>query len=244
MIFCSNPIPGWKKAASLVLGLAGVMAIWLSLVRTNLLILAGSLFIYAVLLLLQKQWSQLIVFLGVTAGVALTSFSLAMLIGGSSITERFETLVEDDPITVYRSNGRAGWLTDGFSYHLANYPLGAGLGRWGMMRHYFGDPLNPDSPLIFTELQIVAWILDGGIVLLSLYTIALVRAGAHDFRLARLARNPKLRAWSAVIFAINAGTVALVFGFTPFTTQTGLQYWFLAGALHGAAQANSLGRHS
>ena len=112
------------------------------------------------------------------------------------------------------------------------------------MRHYFGDPLNPDSPLIFTELQIVAWILDGGFVLLSLYSVALLRTAAHDFQLARVTRNPKLRAWAAVIFSVNAGTVALVFGFTPFTTQIGLQYWFLAGALHGAAQANAWGRHS
>jgi len=39
-----------------------------------------------------------------------------------------------------------------------------------------------------------------------------------------------------MIFAANAGVLALVFGFTPFTTQVGLQYWFLAGVLHGVAQ--------
>jgi hypothetical protein len=27
----------------------------------------------------------------------------------------------------------------------------------------------------------------------------------------------------------------LIFSFTPFVTQIGIQYWFLAGALHGVA---------
>ena len=31
----------------------------------------------------------------------------------------------------------------------------------------------------------------------------------------------------------NLGTAALIFTFTPFVTQIGLQFWFLAGALHG-----------
>jgi hypothetical protein len=33
----------------------------------------------------------------------------------------------------------------------------------------------------------------------------------------------------------NLGTAVLIFSFTPFVTQIGIQYWFLAGALHGVA---------
>jgi type IV secretory pathway TrbD component len=36
-----------------------------------------------------------------------------------------------------------------------------------------------------------------------------------------------------VVLAANLGTAALIFTFTPFVTQIGLQFWFLAGALHG-----------
>ena len=35
----------------------------------------------------------------------------------------------------------------------------------------------------------------------------------------------------------NLGTAALIFSFTPFVAQIGIQYWFLAGALHGVATA-------
>jgi hypothetical protein len=115
------------------------------------------------------------------------------------------------------------------------YPLGAGLGRWGMMRHYFGDPSNPYSPLIFAELQFIAWILDGGFVLPVLYCGALLVTAGHEFRIARLVTGDAQWSWVAAAIAVNAGTVALVFAFTPFTTQTGLQFWVLAGALHGVA---------
>jgi hypothetical protein len=41
------------------------------------------------------------------------------------------------------------------------------------------------------------------------------------------------------VAAINGGVLVLMFGFAPFTAQIGMQYWFLAGALHGAARRRS-----
>jgi hypothetical protein len=172
------------------------------------------------------------------AAVALASFSLSHGLGGESITARFRTLIEDDPVAVYYSSGRAGWLID-FSNNLTEFPFGAGLGRWGMMRYYFGDPANWQSPAIFTELQFNAWILDGGFILPMLYCCALLITVVYEFRMAGFARGQSSGPWTAAAVAVNAGSIALVFGFTPFTTQTGLQYWFLAGALHAVAQART-----
>jgi hypothetical protein len=62
-----------------------------------------------------------------------------------------------------------------------------------------------------------------GIALLALWRLALSDA------------NAKVRACAAVILAANLGTAALIFSFTPFVTQIGLQFWFLAGAVHGIA---------
>jgi hypothetical protein len=111
------------------------------------------------------------------------------------------------------------------------------LGRWGMMAYYFADRTNPNAPLIFAELQIIAWILDGGFILPLCYALALLSTVYYELRLTTSAATLGLRSGAAVVCAVNAGTVALVFGFTPFTTQVGLQYWFLAGALHGVAEA-------
>jgi hypothetical protein len=235
LIFATASTAVWKKWLGLGLALIGVMAVWLSFVRTSLLILAGSLVFYAILLTLQKRLNRTIIFAAMAGAVAFCSYSLSLVLGGESVAARFQTLIEEDPISVYYASGRAGWLTHGFSYYLAEFPLGAGLGRWGMMRHYFGDPTNTQSPAIFAELQFIAWILDGGFILPLLYCIALVITAVYEVRIARLGRGRRGASWVAAAAAVNAGTLALVFGFTPFTTQTGLQYWFLAGALHAVA---------
>ena len=235
LIFCLGPVPLWKKAIALLAAAAGVAAIFLSYVRTSLLIAGGSLLVYVGLLAIQRQKTKAVILLGIGTLTAVGSFSLAMMLGGEAIQERFSTLIEADPITVYYSARRGEQLEYGFNTLLVDYPFGAGLGRWGMMRHYFGDENNADSPLIWAELQPSAWVLDGGWILLFLYPLALVFATRNDIRMARVTRSRSLRFSASAIVAVNAGVVALILGFTPFTTQIGLQYWFLAGALHAAA---------
>jgi hypothetical protein len=40
-----------------------------------------------------------------------------------------------------------------------------------------------------------------------------------------------------VVVALNAGTVALVLSYTPFTATIGMQYWFLVGCFYGACRS-------
>jgi hypothetical protein len=242
--FCVSPISAWKKVLCLAFALAGITAIYLSLVRTSLLIVAGSLVIYLGTLVLQNNLRKAALFLVLISAIAFISFSGALLLGGESIVNRFETLIEDDPITVYYSAGRGGQLEYAFTQYLVDYPLGAGLGRWGMMRYYFGNPWSRNSPALWAELQLPAWILDGGIILTILYCLALLATAGYEYHMARAPVNSGLRAWAAIIFAINGGTLGLIFGFTPFTTQIGMQYWFLAGALAGAARAEVIRQKS
>ncbi len=141
------------------------------------------------------------------------------------------TLFSDDPLAVYyRARGVQLNLT--FTQLLFDYPFGAGLGRWGMSGAYFG---NPALPGIWAEIQITGWMIDGGVLMIVLYSGALVSAAASQYRLAMQARYPRIAVCSGVVFAANLGIAAMVFSFTPFVTQIGIQYWFLAGALHGVA---------
>jgi len=154
------------------------------------------------------------------------------VLGGGAVTERFASLFEDDPTTIYYSSARGYMLQYDTEAYLESYPMGAGLGRWGMMRTYFGDETNYASTPLWAELQWPAWALDGGIVLLVLYNLAVFVNFVGEFKLS-MSRNRRLRDVAGVIFAANCGTVALMFGFTPFTTQVGLQYWFMSGVLFG-----------
>ena len=75
---------------------------------------------------------------------------------------------------------------------------------------------------------------DGGIPLVIGYAGALVLAMYDAVRIALTSRDRALAYWAAVIAAMNLGTVASCFGFNTFISPIGVQFWALAGALHGA----------
>ena len=104
-----------------------------------------------------------------------------------------------------------------------------------MVANYFGS-FTPGNDAIWAEIQLTGWMIDGGILMIGLYTGALVVTAMTEYQIAVTTRFPRLAQCGAVVLAANLGTAALVFSFTPFVTQVGIQYWFLAGALHGVAQ--------
>ena len=71
------------------------------------------------------------------------------------------------------------------------------------------------------------------LALLVLCLGALAVTLASQVHVARHDPDAKVRACASVALAANVGTAALIFSFTPFVTQIGVQFWFLAGALHG-----------
>ena len=159
LIFFILPMKVWKRASGLAIAVVGLAAIYLSHVRTSAIVLGIMALSYVGLLLLRRQYWRAWTLLGVAGGVFYVAFAVAVLVGGGSITERFSTLTEDDPVTVYYNAARGEQLEYAFSNLLVNYPFGAGLARWGMMRANFGDESNANSPMIWAELQPNAWIL-------------------------------------------------------------------------------------
>jgi hypothetical protein len=231
LIFFFEPIRLWRRLVAALSAIAGVTVIFLSQVRTSFLVACGALLAYVVLLALQRQKRKavLLVIFGVLAfGI---SFFLALGLGGQSIEDRFVTLLADNPANVYYEN-RGAQIQYGFDTLLFQYPVGAGIGRWGMMYTYFGDPNNLESPAIWAELQPNAWVLDGGLVLLLLYSFAVLANLRSQIRMVRAARSQGMKFSTSAIAAVNLVTMALIFGYTPFTNQVGVQYWFLSGSLH------------
>jgi hypothetical protein len=237
VIFAVSPIPMWQRAGAIALAFASVAAIYLSQVRVSLVVLTGTMVAYALLLLRQKRMTELSGFTTFSGLMLVGAFGYAAVLGGESITERVFTLFADNPVTVYYAS-RGGQLVYAINEFFFDFPLGAGLGRWGMTAAYFSDLSNLDSQPIWAEIQIAGWMIDGGMILLFLYCGALVATALHEWRLATNASHPLVRISAAVILAANAGTFALILSFTPFMTQIGLQYWFLAGALHGAVKGS------
>lgn len=236
LIFALQPIPRWKRAAALVFSALGLAAIYLSHVRANFVITLGMMVVYFVLLVVQRQRAHAATFATCAAAVLVAAFLGSSLLGGESIASRFSTLLDEDPRSLYYA-ARGQQLSDGFSAIASQYPFGAGLARWGLMNNYFGDPANLDSTPLWAEIQPTAWVIDGGIVFVLIYGAALLAVIGRQWRLVSRLADADDRVWAAAVVAVNAGTIALVFSFVPFTTQVGLQFWFLEGALHGAMAA-------
>lgn len=232
LLIALEPAAWWKRAGSLALAFAGISVIYLTHVRASLVTVLCMMAAYAGLLAATRQKARSTLFAGLGAGLVVVGLFGATFLGGEAVQERFSTLVQGDPRNIY-AESRGAALRYAFDDLIADYPLGAGLGRWGMMSSYFGAPQSSDSQGVFAEIQPSAWILDGGIFLLVFYGLALGVTVVHELRLARAVTDASNRMLICVVAAVNIGTLALVFSFVPFGTAMGTQYWFLEGALNG-----------
>jgi len=233
LVFAVENFAWWKRAGALFLAFAGISAIYLSHVRANFVVVLAMMVIYAVALLLLNQKTRFTAFVTLGIGIVVFGLTAATILGGESIRDRFSTLLGDDPRQLYYTS-RGQQIQSSFDELAGRYPFGAGLARWGMMHGYFGDRTRIDSTELWAEVQPTAWLLDGGLFLLGLYSIALIVTALYEWRLMLSLQDREDRRWAATVAAVNIGTMALVFSFVPFATQVGLQFWFLEGALHGA----------
>ena len=231
VVFGLSAIPTWQRAGAFALSAAGIAAIYLSQVRVTLVIAVVMFAAYAAVLFLQRRTAKAVTLTIFAGGISVVSFVVALTLGGDSVLERVMTLFADDPMAVYYK-ARGNQLDYTLNEMLFEFPFGAGLARWGMAAGYFAGAA---LPRIWAEIQITGWLIDGGIVMVVLYTGALVVNALSEFRVAGTRTSPKIAACGAVVFAANLGVAIMIITFTPFVTQIGIQYWFLAGALHGVA---------
>ena len=171
------------------------------------------------MLVVQEQKKRAMGFGMLGYGMVVVGLAAATTLGGTSVSERFLTLLEGDPRDLYyRSRGiqvKAA-MTD----LVAEYPIGAGLGRWGMLSFYYGDS-SSGTPGLFAEVQPHAWVLDGGVPLVALYGLVLIVTLLGDSQLIRSLSDPEDRLAATIVVAANVGTIGLVFTFVPFATAPG-----------------------
>lgn len=234
VVFAASRIRVVYRLAAAGLALAGVMAIYLSQVRTSLVLLVLMMLVYLLALVVQRRGTSATAFATLLGGIVFGGLSLAAVLGGAAVLDRVTTLFEADPFELYYAS-RGGQVAYAFA-DVVDSPFGAGLGRWGMIAYYFFDPTNFDSPSIWAEIQIAGWLIDGGLVVLTTYSLALIVTAAYEWRVTRWASDDRVRATGAVVLAANVGTAMLCITFTPFLTAIGLQYWFLSGALFGVVE--------
>ncbi len=224
----------WQRWAGLGGVGLGFFCIYLSHVR--------SVLILAILALLGFTW---FLFQIGRSGVAfrlalaipvlvLGSFFWAATVGGDSMIERFSTLLAKSPTTVYHDN-RGQYLEATIKSEIPQYPLGAGLGRWGMMNSYFGDRSASASRSLWVEIQWTAWTYDGGIAMLFAYPLAVLITARGTYRIAVSNRRSPFGLWATLVLAYDLAAVALTFSYALFIGQIGFEFWFLNSVLFATA---------
>lgn len=215
-------------------GIIGLFCIYLSQIRSILICSVVCLVVLGIVLLRQRKFAEVTAL--ATGGVLLFAgvFSWAVAVGGNETFERIMSLFVDNPQAVYQRN-RGGFLLDTIFNLLPQYPLGAGLGRWGPLSVYFGDNTNPLTQPLWAEIQVTGWLYDGGVPLIMVYSVALVSTCYLVWKLANNSHLGELRFWAALIFAYDIGALVITFNYPLFIGTGGMEFWLLNTCLFVAA---------
>ncbi len=226
----------WLRAVlALSIGV-GMFVLYLCQIRSLVVMVAISILAMASAHALRgriRSFAGISIVVGV---IAVGAFVAAVAVGGEDVTRRLSTLVDSSPTDVYYTN-RGIFLEHTLTELLPQYPLGAGLGRWGMISNYFGGDI-PMSSLIYVEIQWTGWLLDGGVLLIFTYATMLGVTLLSVWRVAKTSRidgRSDLAAWAAMVLGYDVGTIALTFNFPVFMSGFGMDFWLLNAALLAVA---------
>lgn len=223
------------RAAAAVSAAVGMFCIYICQFRSALIVTTLGLGFLVALTALRGLQARAGLMAGLVAAAVLGGFAWATAVGSGAVITRLETLVQEDAVTTYQKN-RGHFLTATLD-EIPNYPLGAGLGRWGMACRYFGNESNPDSPPLWVEIQATGWLYDGGLPLLVVGYWAVAAACVLSVRIALRSRDDRLADAAGVVAATNCAALFATFGYPFFISQGGLMFWVLNAALYAAAAA-------
>jgi hypothetical protein len=226
------------RTATIPAAVIGLFCIYLCQVRSTLILTAISLIGLIGLLTVRGRLGRAAGLVAATVFVGAGGFAWAGTVGSEAVKARLETLTKESAGTVYYQN-RGIFLEETVETLIPKFPVGAGLGRWGMMHAYFGTPSNPDSPVLHAEIQVTAWVYDGGLLMLVLGYLGVGGALVLSVKAATDARSPELADAAGVVVALNVGVLVGTFGYIPFAGQMGMMFWLLNVALFTATVADA-----
>ncbi len=212
----------------------GLFCIYLSQIRSTLIMAGIATMVFGFVSLRRGDMGRLTLLLILAPCVLVVSYMWAISIGGKYTEDRFATLTSESATTVYQKN-RGAFLEETINEVAPKYPLGAGLGRWGMMNAYFGDQSNPQSTPLWAEMIWTGWVYDGGIPLAFAYGGALAITCLVAWRIAVSRLPGEAPYWGMVVLSYNLSVVASSFNCNLLASTMGMDFWLLNAVLFGAA---------
>jgi hypothetical protein len=231
----------WLRGMALASVALGMVAVYLSQVRLSVVILALSLAAAGFIIMVRRGARWMAGFVAAVALMGALAYGWAVGLAGNTVTSRLETLTEEDPALVYYRN-RGIFLEYTVDEMIPKFPLGAGLGRWGMINTYLGQNDDPERGPLWAEIQLTGWVYDGGVLMIALYGLALLLAMRQAIWIAVRAPFSPLWIWAAILFAYDVGALAMTFSYPVFIGQAGMEFWLFNAALVSAAVQSGLVR--
>jgi hypothetical protein len=215
-------------AASVV----GLTVVYLTHVRSMLVMICICMMAAGAVRLRHGRIAHTAWIAGSAAAVVIASFTWAVAVGGESIVERVQSILEVGVVQSYQEN-RGIFLSYTLQELLYEYPFGAGIGRWGMMSAYFGEPTNWQYPALWAEIQLTGWLYDGGVLLWLCYAGAITAATYHTYRIAGSSET-HLSDLATMVLTVQVLIIGLCFTGPVFNTQTGIVFWLLSASVFAA----------
>jgi hypothetical protein len=218
--------------------IVGITVIYLTMVRSMLLMVVGSMFVLALIRARQGRVVQSGWVAACAGGLVFGSFIWAVTVGGDVIEERFQSIVDSGVYETYQDN--RGLFLDYTIRELPfEYPYGAGLGRWGMMSVYFRDPQAWQRRPLHAEIQPTGWLYDGGLLMWIFYPGAILIAMRYTYRLA-IQRSGTLNDFATMVFLVQLMIIGLCLTGPVFNTQIGILFWLVTAILFGRQRSEAI----
>jgi hypothetical protein len=211
--------------------LIGLTVVYLTQVRSMLVMLCVCMMAAGAVRLRQGRVMHTAWIAGSAVALVAAGFAWAVAVGGESIVERFQSILDVGVVQSYQEN-RGLFLTYTLQELVYTYPFGAGIGRWGMMAAYFGEPTNWQFPALWAEIQPTGWLYDGGVLLWIAYASAVIAAVYHTYRIA--STETDLSDLATMVLSVQVLVVGLCFTGPVFNTQIGIVFWLLSASVYGA----------
>ncbi len=233
-----SEMPMKTRAYYLGAVLVSITVVYLTQVRSVLLMLVICMQAIAFVSLrqgrtLQGSWRAML-----ATGLVVGSFLWAVTLGGDVLSERFQGILSEGLVETYQEN-RGFFLEYTVRDLTFEYPFGAGLGRWGMMSVYFGEPENWRFPSLHAEIQPTGWLYDGGILMWVFYGTAIVLAMRHNYRIAIMREHP-LQEFASMALSVQVLITGLCFTGPPFNTQLGILFWLMTALVFAAQRTAAI----
>lgn len=227
IVLASRADYGWLKRFFCI-GAAGLgmFVLYLCQVRSLFLVMLIGVLVAGLILLRSGHFQRVAAMAGLAGILVTTTFGWAVAVGGKSVADRFLGIKEEGVVESFQRN-RGLFLEYTLEEILLDYPLGAGVGRWGMMNIYFKSVGDREVEPIHVEIQMTGWILDGGWALLLCYVTAIGLAMRQIFRTAMAAPSAPLAYAATVAFSFNLAVIAQSFAGPTFNTQAGIMFWLI-----------------